>query len=74
MARNRFPTSRITPGPLSETILLGNLAVAAAPEGKPQKVEWDAENMQVTNDNFEGVTKDELMKIVKHEYREGWAL
>ena len=61
-------------GPLSETILLGNLAVAAAPEGKPQKVEWDAENMQVTNDNFEGVTKDELMKIVKHEYREGWTL
>ena len=61
-------------GPLSETILLGNLAVYASPEGTPQKVEWDAENMKVTNDNFEGVTVDELQKIVKHDYREGWTL
>jgi len=61
-------------GPLTETILLGNLAVYAAPDGNPQKVEWDAENLKVTNDNFEGVTVDELQQIVKHDYREGWSL
>ena len=61
-------------GPLSETILLGNLAVYAAPDGKPQKVEWDAKNLKVTNDNFEGVTVEQLQQIVKHDYREGWRL
>jgi hypothetical protein len=61
-------------GPLTETILLGNLAVFASPEGKPNKVMWDAENMKVTNDMVEGATPEELAAIVKHEYREGWSL
>ena len=44
-------------GPLTETILLGNLAVWAASQGGPggelgdwgEKVEWDARNLRVTN-------------------------
>ena len=44
-------------GPLTETILLGNLAVWAAATGGPnggmgewgEKVEWDARNLKVTN-------------------------
>lgn len=61
-------------GPLTETILLGNLAVFASPEGKANKVMWDAENMKVTNDMVEGASPEELAAIVKHEYREGWSL
>ncbi len=60
-------------GPLTETILLGNLAVYAAPEGKPNKVMWDAENMKVTNE-VEGATPEQLAHIVKPPYREGWTL
>lgn len=52
-------------GPLTETVLLGNLAVWA--DGK--KVEWDAKNQVVTNDST-----DELKLIVKHEYRQGYSL
>ncbi|MEE3219343.1 MAG: gfo/Idh/MocA family oxidoreductase, partial [Planctomycetota bacterium] len=49
-------------GPLTETILLGNLAVWSG-----ERVEWDAKNMKPTN-------RPELEKIVKREYRSGWAL
>lgn len=49
-------------GPLTETILLGNLAVWAG-----ERVEWDAKNLTPTN-------KPELAKIVKREYRPGWTL
>ena len=34
-------------GGLTETILLGNLAVWVAASGKGEKVEWDAKNLQV---------------------------
>ncbi len=56
-------------GPLTETILLGNLAVWVAPEAgvQGQKVEWDAKSMTVKN--IEG-----LEKIVKPPYREGYTL
>ena len=55
-------------GPLTETILLGNLAVWAAPEGGAgKKVEWDAKNLVATN-------APELAKIVKRDYRSGWSL
>ena len=39
-------------GPLTETILLGNLAVwgASKPEEMGPKVEWDAVNLRITND------------------------
>ena len=48
-------------GPLTETILLGNLAVWA--DGK--KIEWDAKNLKATN-------APEVAHIVNKEYREGW--
>jgi hypothetical protein len=47
-------------GPLTETILLGNLAVWAT----GQKIEWDAEKMVA---NVPG-----LEAIVRPEYRGGW--
>ncbi len=53
---------------LTETVLLGNLAVWVASEpGVGQKVEWDAENLRVKNiSGLEG--------IVKPVYREGYSL
>ena len=51
-------------GPLTETILLGNLAVWV---GEGKRVEWDAENLKSTN-------MPELASIVKREYREGYSL
>jgi predicted dehydrogenase len=49
-------------GPLTETILLGNLAV-----WKQGRVEWDAKTMTPLND-------ESLMKIVKPEYQNGYEL
>ncbi len=49
-------------GPLTETILLGNLSVWA--DGK--KIEWDAKNLKPTN-------APEVAHIVKREYRSGWS-
>lgn len=53
--------------PLTETILLGNLAVWAAdlPESPGKKVQWDAKNLRATN-------APELQAIVRPEYRTGW--
>jgi hypothetical protein len=50
-------------GPLTETILLGNLAVWA--EGK--KIEWDAKELRAKN-------APEVSSIVKNEYRSGYSL
>ena len=68
-------------GPLTETILMGNLALRtwnirkekpASANGRPQwsypgrkKLLWDAPNMKITN--FE-----EANQFVKREYRKGW--
>ena len=49
-------------GPLTETILLGNLAVYAAAGGEGKKIEWDAEKLEATN-------APEVAKIVKKDYR-----
>lgn len=55
-------------GPLTETVLLGNLAVwVAAVPGVGPKVEWDAQNLRVTN--IEG-----LETLVKPLCRPGWEL
>jgi predicted dehydrogenase len=56
-------------GPLTETILLGNLAVYAAKEADTpgKKVEWDAKKLEAAN-------APELMSIVKKQYRRGWEL
>ncbi len=50
-------------GPLTETVLLGVLAMRL----KNIPLEWDSENMKVTN-------CDEAAKYVKPEFREGWTL
>jgi hypothetical protein len=49
-------------GPLSEMVLMGNLAVRSG-----QYLEWDGENMKVTN-------HPEINKYVHRPYREGWVL
>jgi hypothetical protein len=49
--------------PLTETVLLGNLAVWA--DGP--KVEWDAQMLTAKG-------ADDLDKIVKKEYRQGWTI
>ena len=59
-AMSNFPNYA---GPLTETILLGNLAVWAS--GK--KIEWDAKNMVAKN-------APEVANIVKPEYRAGYVL
>ena len=50
-------------GPLTETILLGNLAVWA---GNGVRVEWDAKNLKSTN------LEEETAGLVKRAYRDGW--
>ena len=50
-------------GPLTETVLLGNLAVWA--DGK--KIDWDAENLVAKN-------APEVAHIVKKEYHNGYSL
>lgn len=60
-------------GPLTETVLLGNLAVWLAKDANAEgvaegkKVEWDAKNLKATN-------APEVDNIVKNEYREGYKL
>jgi len=49
-------------GPLTETVLLGNLAVWAG-----KKIDWDAHKLRATN-------APEVEPIVKPEYRKGYAL
>lgn len=50
-------------GPLSETVLMGNLAVRFP----NQMLIWDGENMQVKNNK-------EANNFVRRKYREGWTL
>ena len=56
-------------GPLTETILLGNLAVWAAPEADSpgKKIDWDAKNLKPTN-------APEVASVVTPVYREGYKL
>jgi len=49
-------------GPLTEMVLLGNLAVRLG-----KKIEWDAEALKVTN-------APEADELIRHEYRKGWNL
>ncbi|MFW6170013.1 MAG: Gfo/Idh/MocA family protein [Planctomycetota bacterium] len=49
-------------GPLTEMVLLGNVALAAG-----KRIEWDKKKMQITND----AAANELLR---REYREGWSL
>ena len=68
-------------GPLTETILMGNLAIRSYDIRKPQekdatkfdypgrgiKLLWDGPNMKVTN-------FDDANAFVKRKYRDGWSL
>ncbi len=57
---SNFPTYA---GPLTETILLGNLAVWSG-----KKVDWDAKNMVAAN-------ADESVKdMIRHKYKNGYTL
>jgi hypothetical protein len=49
-------------GPLTEAVLLGNVAFRAG-----SKLEWDAENLKATN-------CPEADRYVRREYRHGWEL
>ena len=51
-------------GRLTETILVGNLAMRA---GEGQRIEWDAKNLKSIN-------RPEVNDFVKREYREGWEI
>jgi len=67
-------------GPLTEMILLGNLAVWAAAEGGPggamgewgEKVEWDAKNLQVTN--LAALKTPRVADLIKPVYPAGYTL
>jgi len=67
-------------GPLTETILLGNLAVWAAAEGGEdgalgewgEKIEWDARNLVVTN--LSSLKTPGVGDLVKPVYPEGYRL
>ena len=68
-------------GPLTETVIMGNLAIRSYDIRKPQqqdptrfdypgrgiKLLWDGPNMRITN-------FDEANQFVKRSYREGWSL
>ena len=60
-AKSNFPNYA---GPLTEVILLGNLAVFAADEGDKQgdKISWDAKNLKVQGtDKYDWMVKPELL-------------
>ncbi len=67
-------------GPLTETILLGNLAVWAAAKGGEggamgewgEKVEWDAQNLKVTN--LASLKTPGVADLIKPKYPEGYRL
>jgi len=50
-------------GPFTETVVMGNLAVL----NPGKKLEWDGENMKVTND-------EEANAYVRPAFRDGWSL
>ena len=57
-----FKNSEITTGPLSETILFGNVAARAG-----KRLFWDGPNLKVTN-------VPEAHEYLRRQYREGWTL
>ncbi|HTU27687.1 MAG TPA: gfo/Idh/MocA family oxidoreductase, partial [Pirellulales bacterium] len=54
-------------GPLTEMVLLGNLAVWTADSGSGPKVEWDAKNLAAKN-------VPNLEKLIKPDYRPGYSI
>ncbi|MDO4576431.1 MAG: Gfo/Idh/MocA family oxidoreductase [Planctomycetia bacterium] len=70
-----FPKSNIVTqaGGLTETILLGNLAVWAAskPDEMGEKIDWDAKNLKITGNPTD---RERLESLVYPKYREGYTL
>mgnify|MGYP000201798781 CR=1 FL=1 len=54
-------------GPLTEVVLLGNLAVWAAASGKGERIEWDPAELKAKN--VEG-----LEPLIRPSYRRGYTL
>lgn len=65
-ATSNFPDYAV---PLTETVLLGNLAVWVANEADTpgKKIEWDAKNLTATN-------APEVAQVIRREYRAGYSL
>ncbi len=61
-------------GPLTEAMLLGNLAVWTAhePEKRGETICWDAPNMQVTN--LDAIKTPRTADLIKPTYRQGYRL
>jgi hypothetical protein len=61
-------------GPLTEAMLLGNLAVwtASKPNEWGEKVMWDAPNMRITN--LADLKTPGVAGLIKPVYREGYVL
>ncbi|MDO5581494.1 MAG: Gfo/Idh/MocA family oxidoreductase [Planctomycetia bacterium] len=59
-------------GPLTETILLGNLAIwtASEPGVQGEKIEWDAANIKVTN--LDKLKTKGVAELVHPKYKEGY--
>jgi len=59
-------------GPLTETILLGNLAVWTAPKAgqKGEKIEWDAVDLNVTN--LDKLKTKGVAELVRPKYQPGY--
>ena len=49
-------------GPLTEAVLLGNVAIRAG-----RKIEWDSKNLKVTNDA-------DANRLIRKQYRKGWEI
>jgi predicted dehydrogenase len=70
--KNELSSPFVYAGPLTESILMGNLALrswqlkdASGKFNGRKKLLWDAQNMKITN-------FDEANQFVKRKYREGW--
>jgi predicted dehydrogenase len=63
-AMSNFPNYA---GPLTEVVLLGNLAVWAADKGEGKRIEWDAKNLKTLN-------APEVEHLVRPVYRKGYTL
>lgn len=61
-------------GPLTEAMLLGNLAVWTAnePEKRGEVIEWNAEKMEVTN--LSSIQTPKTADLIKPTYRSGYVL
>jgi hypothetical protein len=59
-------------GPLTETILLGNLAVWAAPKAgeRGETIKWDAKKLEVTN--LAELKTPGVAELVRPEYQNGY--